>query len=106
MRHAPRSARSNACPNELTWPMARFTMHEQVQYCKRCIEVIVQQGLGGAVGRCPTCSSLISIKDGVITGGEHVATCRMCCQDKIIGEQQQSCTIAANEKRACHETEN
>lgn len=85
-RHAPRAVRPNARLNELTWLMVHLSLHGQVQFCKRCIEVIVQQGLGGAVGRCPTCSSLISIKDGVITGGEHVATCRMCCQDKIIGE--------------------
>jgi hypothetical protein len=60
------------------------TAESTVQYCKRCIQVIIEHGVAGSVGRCPTCSGLISIKNGMICGGEHVAKCRMCRQDKII----------------------
>ena len=55
-----------------------------VQYCTRCIHIIIEHGVAGSIGRCPTCSGLISMKDGVICGGEHVARCRMCRQEKII----------------------
>jgi hypothetical protein len=60
------------------------TRESTVQYCQRCIEIIVEQGFGGTVGRCPTCSQLISIQGGVITGGHLVSRCRMCMQEKPI----------------------
>jgi hypothetical protein len=59
-----------------------------VQYCKRCIEIIVEQGFGGTVGRCPTCSQLISIQGGVITGGHIVSSCRMCMQERPIADSR------------------
>ena len=59
-----------------------------VQYCKRCIEIIVEQGFGGTVGRCPTCSQLITIQGGVITGGHIVASCRMCMQERPIADSR------------------
>lgn len=60
------------------------TVESTVQYCMRCIQVIIEHGVAGSVGRCPTCSQLISMKNGMICGGEHVAKCRMCLQEKIV----------------------
>ena len=62
------------------------TLESTVQYCLRCIEVIVENGFAGTVGRCPTCSQMISIKDGSITSGQLVSNCRMCRQEKQIAD--------------------
>mmetsp|Transcript_20185 Transcript_20185/g.45910 ORF Transcript_20185/g.45910 Transcript_20185/m.45910 type:complete len:213 (-) Transcript_20185:210-848(-) len=55
-----------------------------VQYCKRCIQVIISRGFNGTVGRCPTCSSFITIRDGKFVAGENIGMCQMCLQERSI----------------------
>lgn len=51
-------------------------------YCRRCLEIICQQGHG--VGRCPSCRQHISIQGSIVSISERRAQCLMCRQSRII----------------------
>lgn len=38
------------------------TIGSSLQYCRRCIEVIIERGIEGRLGKCPTCNSWLSEK--------------------------------------------
>jgi hypothetical protein len=64
------------------------TRMSSIQYCRRCIEIVVERGLdcgGPKLGRCPTCSRYFSIENGYVRSVEQlVAKCRICQQHRNI----------------------
>jgi hypothetical protein len=60
-------------------------------YCQRCIETIVEMGIDGRIGRCPTCSGLFTIEQPfrIVAGGGIMAPCRVCMQTRPVGDPQQ-----------------
>jgi hypothetical protein len=60
-----------------------FTESSTLQYCKFCISAVAALGLGGQLGRCPSCSSTFTIHAGVAVACDS-GKCRMCCQARKI----------------------
>ena len=60
------------------------TRESTVQYCRRCIEIIIERGIDGYLGRCPTCSKYLNLINGSFRVCEQAAgRCRMCLQQKV-----------------------
>jgi hypothetical protein len=60
------------------------TRESTVQYCRRCIEIIIERGIDGNLGRCPTCSTYLQKSGGVFKVFDQTAgRCRMCMQQKV-----------------------
>jgi hypothetical protein len=60
------------------------TRESTVQYCRRCIEIIIERGIEGNLGRCPTCSTFLTVKDGHFRVFDQAAgRCRRCLQPKV-----------------------
>lgn len=63
------------------------TIGSSLQYCRRCIEVIIERGIEGRLGKCPTCNSWLSEKnDQFVTPESRAARCTMCTQEKVIAD--------------------
>ena len=76
------------------------TRESTVQYCRRCIEIVIERGIDGNMGRCPTCSTYLVKSGGTFKICEQVAgRCRMCMQQKVIADP--NC-----ESILCHKLEN
>ena len=54
-------------------------------------QAICQRGIQGRIGRCPTCYSLITIRNGVVqTCTQVTGRCRACCQERILVDSTQN----------------
>lgn len=58
-------------------------------YCKRCVEIICENALGGQ-GRCPTCREFIQVAaDGEIRVARGLKQCACCNQARPVAEEIQ-----------------
>ena len=56
-------------------------------YCRRCLEIICEQALGGS-GRCPTCRGFLSLSaDGELEVAQGFESCIVCNQARPVGER-------------------
>ena len=58
-----------------------------MQYCRRCIDIIVKNGIQSSIGRCPSCRAYFVIREGVpVPQASEPRQCDICCQQKEIAD--------------------
>ena len=60
-----------------------------LSYCKRCIEIISENGINGSIGKCPTCTSYYTVSNKIVcTVRSFIGKCSRCMQPKDIADRK------------------